>query len=51
MQNSEIFERYVKYDFYRNNYREFANIINKLLKNNEGNYDWTFPHFLNGKNG
>ena len=40
MQNSEIFERYVKYDFYRNNYREFANIINKLLKNNEGNYDY-----------
>ena len=40
MQNSEIFERYVKYDFYRNNYRQFANIINKLLKNNEGNYDY-----------
>ena len=40
MQNSEIFERYVKYDFYRNNYREFANIINKLLKSNEGNYDY-----------
>ena len=40
MQNSEIFEKYVKYDFYRNNYREFANIINKLLKSNEGNYDY-----------
>ena len=40
MQNPEIFERYVKYDFYRNSYREFANIINKLLKNNEGDYDY-----------
>ena len=40
LQNPEIFERYIKYNIYRNNYREFAKALIGILKDNYDNFNY-----------
>ena len=40
LQNAEIFERYIKYNIYRNNYREFAKALIGILKDGYDNFNY-----------
>ena len=40
LQNPEIFERYIKFNFYRNNYREFAKALVGILKDDYDNFNY-----------